>query len=112
MAQNPSWKTQIKSELSQAEAARASGNEGKARVCARRAAGLAIEEYLRRQWVRLEPGIAYTYLRYLADMPDISPGMRLVAGHFLERVTIEHNLPRDADLIAEARWLVSKLIPD
>lgn len=110
MAQKPSWKNQINSELSQAEAARASGNEGKARVCARRAAGLAVEEYLRRQGVRLEPGSAYTNLRYLADMPDISPGMRLVVGHFLEHVTTEHSLPVDADLIAEARWLVPKLL--
>lgn len=112
MAQKLSWKIQINSELRQAEAARIGGNEGKARVCARRAAGLAVEEYLRRQGVRLEPGSAYAYLRYLADMPDISPGMRLVAGHFLERVTTEHSLPVDADLIAEARWLVAKLLTD
>jgi hypothetical protein len=112
MVQNSSWETQINRELSQAEAARASGNEGKARVCARRAAGLAVEEYLTRQGVRLEPGSAYNYLRYLADLPDITPGMRLVAGHFLERVTTAHNLPMDADLIAEARWLVAQLLAD
>ncbi len=112
MADEKSWKARVNNELRQAEAARANGNEGKARVCARRAAGLAIEEYLRRQGVRLEPGSAYTYLRYLTEMPDISPGMRVVAGHFLERVTTEHSLPVDADLIAEARWLVAKLLTD
>ncbi len=112
MADEKSWKARINSELRQAEAARASGNEGKARVCARRAAGLAVEEYLRRQGVMLDPGSAYAYLRYLAELPDIPPGMRLVAEHFLERVTADHNLPTNADLIAEARWLISKLLTE
>ena len=35
------WEARFQSELHQAEMARALGNEGKARVCARRAAGIA-----------------------------------------------------------------------
>ncbi len=112
MAYQLSWKARVSNELRQAEAARASGNEGKARVCARRAAGIAVEEYLHRLGIRLPAASAYAHLRYFAEMPDISPGMRLVASHFLERVTNEHNLPLEADLIAEARWLVAKLLSD
>jgi hypothetical protein len=110
MARNQSWETEFNSELRQAETARAAGNEGKARVCARRAAGLAIQEYLHRQGIQLDPGSAYAYLRYLAESPGISSEKRLVASHFLERVTAEHTLPGNVDLIEEARWLESKLL--
>ena len=39
------WKEKLQKEFERAQIARASGNEGQARVCARRAAGIAIREY-------------------------------------------------------------------
>ena len=38
------WQIKIKAEFDKAEQARARGNEGQARVCARRAAGIAARE--------------------------------------------------------------------
>ena len=38
------WKVEVETEFERAKAARARGNEGQARVCARRAAGIASEE--------------------------------------------------------------------
>jgi hypothetical protein len=43
---------QIEKEFELAERARANGNEGRARVCARRAAGIAAREYLTRKGAR------------------------------------------------------------
>ena len=107
-----SWKTAFDQELEQAQAARASGNEGKARVCARRAAGVVIQEYFSRLGIPFAPHSAYQNLHYLQTYPDTTQQVREVASHFLERITPEHELPVEADLIAEARWLAFELLDE
>jgi hypothetical protein len=111
MAEPLSWLTSFDAELRRADAARAAGNEGKARVCARRAAGIVINEYLHQRESGYKLGSAYARLKYLVEKPDLSPELRQVAGHFLLHVSVERNLPVEADLIAEARWLASQLLP-
>lgn len=104
------WEHRLQSELRQADTARAAGNEGKARVCARRAAGIIIGEFFQRRG-GLQPGpSAYDRLKFLRQQPEISREIREVTGHFLIRITPEHELPVDADLIAEARWLKAELL--
>lgn len=110
METKKTWKTAFDQELQQAEAARASGNEGKARVCARRAAGIAIREFYSQIGIPFSPHSAYQNLHYLQTYPGTSQQVREVAGHFLERVTPDHELPVEADLIAEARWLAFELL--
>ncbi len=112
MASGQSWKIQFDHELRQADTARAAGNEGKARVCARRAAAIIVEEYLRRQGQNLTPGSAFERLKYLTDQVDLPPVVRQVAVHFLLRVSVEHSLPAEVDLIDDARWLASQLLPE
>jgi len=110
MSDTPTWKNRIQDELHQAEIARAASNEGKARVCARRAAGLIIGEFFRRRG-GLQPGTsAYERLKFLRQQPEISQEIRQVAAHFLVRITPNHELPVEADLIAEARLLQSELL--
>ncbi len=104
------WMEHYNHEITQAEAARAAGNEGRARVCARRAAGAVISEYMRRQGLQLRGPSAYDRVRDLIAMPDISPEVRQAAEHFLQRVTTEFTLPEDIDLIDEARWLRKTLL--
>lgn len=104
------WSRHYRKELEQAEAARHAGNEGKARVCARRAAGIVIGEYFRLAGMPAPGSSAYDRLRYLQNLPDMPADIRTVIQHFLERVTPEHDLPYEADLIAEARWLAETLI--
>lgn len=104
------WKTQLKRELDQAEAARAGGNEGMARVCARRAAGIIIGEYLLRQGLPVPSQSAYDRLNYLNTLPEAAPEVREIAEHFLLHIDTDHKLPIDADLIAEAHWLADELI--
>ena len=103
------WQTDIEAEFEKAEQARARGNEGQARVCARRAAGLAIREYLTRRGIRPPSASAYDLLNLLKDDSSLSPDLRLIANHLTLRVTEEFKLPVEADLVAEARKFCQEL---
>jgi hypothetical protein len=104
------WKKKARAEIQQAIAARKAGNEGKARVCARRAAGVIIGEYLRRRGTPLANASAFVRLQHLQTLPEVSPRLREVAGYFLARVTPEHGLPVEADLVKEVQWLGKELL--
>ena len=104
------WQAQIESEFEKAEQARARGNEGQARVCARRAAGIAIREYLTRRGVRPPSVSAYDLLNLLKEDPDLSPDLKRIADHLTLRVTEEFKLPVNADLVAEARTFCKNLL--
>lgn len=106
------WQTQVESEFEKAEQARARGNEGQARVCARRAAGVAVREYLTRQGIRPPSVSAYDLLNFLKEDPHLSDDLRVIANHLTLRVNEEFKLPVEADLIAEARTLCETLIPN
>lgn len=101
---------QIQIELNHAEKARAKGNEGMARVCARRAAGIAIGEYLFRKGCQDIGTSAYEHLMTLKTLPDISTEAYEIAGHMVLHVNEYHQLPVDIDLIEEARWLIQYLL--
>ena len=104
------WRQLFENEIAQAESARSAGNEGMARVCARRAAGIVIGEYIRRLGIP-DPGpSAYDRLRYLSGISEQTPEIHIIVNHFLVNITPDRNLPVDADLIAEARWLDNKLL--
>jgi hypothetical protein len=104
------WQTEIAAEFEKAERARARRNEGQARVCARRAAGIAVREYLARQGVRPPSPSAFDLLNLLKDDPHLPPSLRLIADHLTLRVTEEFKLPVDADLVAEARTFCQELL--
>jgi len=97
-------------EFDRAAQARARGNEGQARVCARRAAGIAIREYLTRQAIRPPSSSAYDLLNLIKDDPDLSSDLKQIADRLTLRVTEEFKLPVDADLIAEARTFCEDLL--
>lgn len=106
------WQSQITNELDRAEAARRTGNEGQARVCARRAAGIAIREYLGRRGLPARNPSAYELLQLVADLPDAPPDARQAAVILTLRVTESFTLPVDADLIEEAWRLCKSLLPE
>ena len=104
------WQAQINAELEKAEQARGAGNEGQARVCARRAAGIAVREYLTRRGIRPPSTSAYDLLNLLKEDPALSPELKQIAEHLTLRVTEEFKLPVEADLIAEARKFCEELL--
>jgi hypothetical protein len=99
----------IKTELEQAERARQAGNEGRARVCARRAAGLAARVFLAQHAVHLRDRSAYAALQVLSEFPGLAPDLLTATLHLTTRVTEEFTLPLEADLIADARKLIGGL---
>ena len=101
---------QIKVEFERAIQARAKGNEGQARVCARRAAGIAIREYLTQRGIQISSTSAYDLLNLLKEDSLLPSDLKLVADHLTVRVTEEFKLPVEADLIAEAQVLCDWLL--
>ena len=104
------WQEKLSLEFQRAEQARVNNNEGQARVCARRAAGIAIREYLTRKGTPTQTASAYDLLNLIKDDPLLSPDLKLIADHLTLRVTEEFKLPVDADLVAEARTLCNELL--
>jgi HEPN domain-containing protein len=104
------WKAQLQTEFERAEAARARGNEGQARVCARRAAGIAVREYYARRGQALRTPSAYDLLQRLRYEPTLSPELKQAAAYLTLRVTEEFKLPVDVDLLVEARKLSEGLL--
>jgi len=106
------WKEKIQIEFNRAETARADGNEGQARVCARRAAGIAIREYYTRRGQAIRTPSAYDLLHRLIEEPHLSPDLKQAAVYLTVRVTEEFKLPIDVDLIGVARQLCDRLLAE
>ena len=101
---------EIAQEFERAAQARANGNEGQARVCARRAAGIAIRDYYTRKATPLPSRSAHDLLNLIKEQTLLPPDLKLVADHLTLRVTEEFKLPVDADLLAEAKSLCDWLL--
>ena len=105
----PDPRQSIEAELKNAERARLNGNEGRARVCARRAAGIAARNFLSRHGVQARNGSAYETLKMLTTYPDLAPELKSAAVHLTTQVTEEFTLPGNVDLIVEAQNLIGGL---
>ena len=103
------WKTRYLHEVVLAQAARAAGNEGKARVCARHAAGILIGEYLQRQGLTAPSPSAHARLRFLAVLPDLPPAVQELSDRLLMRVDEDFTLPAGVDLLADVQHLAGEL---
>ncbi len=106
------WKKELKKEFDMAQDARKAKNEGKARVCARRAAGIAIREYLSRQGMTPPSTSAYDLLKMLGEMDETPADLQRASAYLRLRVTEEFRLPVDVDLVAEAKKLCAALLPE
>jgi hypothetical protein len=109
---NMDWPTQIQAEFDKAEGARYRGNEGQARVCARRAAGIAAREYFARRGRSVRTPSAYDVLNLLIEEPSLDEALRQSASYLTLHVNEDFKLPVDVDLIAVARKLCQGLLSD
>lgn len=112
------WKERLIRELAMAREARKHGNEGLARVCARRASGWAIQQYLLNDNVDLETPSAFEYIKHFRENAKHEPKMQAVLDHLVQR-KVKDSLDgdsywplKDVDLIDEAEWLVHELLGD
>jgi HEPN domain-containing protein len=104
------WQSETQAEFEKAAQARARGNEAQARVCARRAAGIAIREYLFRHGIRPPSTSAYDLLNLIREDPLLPADLKLIADHLTVRVTEEFKLPVDVDLVEEAKEFCDVLL--
>ncbi len=104
------WQAEIQAEFDRAAQARQRNNEGQARVCARRAAGIAVREYLSRRGIRPPSTSAYELLNLVKEDPLLPTDLKQIAEHLTVRVTEEFKLPVDVDLVAEARDFCDRLL--
>jgi hypothetical protein len=104
-----SWHSSYHHEIEQAKLTRLAGNEGRARVCARRAASILIAEYLTRQGMQAPSSSAQVRLLYLSALPGLSPAAYEITSHLLMRVDESFSLPDHIDLIADVQRLAEEL---
>lgn len=95
-------------EYQTAQDAQASGLEGKARVCARRAAGILIQNYLEMQNINPIKMNSLDLIKHLQQTTD-SPELALVLSHYSEKVTSDHHLASKVDLVANLPKLAQLL---
>lgn len=99
-------KEKIARELQNALAAQAEGNVGKARVCARRAAGWAIRAYYQRIDGTHWGGDAMTQLKRLQNDAAVPEPVRAAAARLTTKVDFDHRLPFEEDAVEDARKVV------
>jgi hypothetical protein len=102
----------IERELAAAEAAWKAANDGKARVCARRAVALATEAWLERLPVRRWRGDAMEHLRQIQQDTSLPLPIRQAAERLSTAVPKRHAAPFTADPIRDARVIVEYLTAD
>jgi len=103
---------QVQGELLLAEQSRKEGNEGRARVCARRAAGTAAQLFLDRHQRIIRGENSFQSLKTLKDKEELPDRVQLAVSRLIQRVNEEHQLPPDIDLIHEARLVIKFFEPD
>ena len=99
----------IEQELAAAEAARQDSNEGKARVCARRAVALATEAWLARLPLLRWRGDAMAHLRQIQQDGSFPLHIRQAAERLSTPVTRQHAAPFTTDPVADARLIIAHL---
>ena len=99
----------IERELATAEAALKADNDGKARVCARRAVALATEAWLERLPVRKWRGDAMEYLRQIQQDVSFPLPIRQAAERLSTAVPKRHEAPFTSDPIGDARLIIAHL---
>lgn len=104
------WMEQIDRELMAAAAARGRGNEGQARVCARRATGIAISACLGAEEGRPEGASAYGLLQWLQGQDAFRGEIREAAARLTVRLTQDFKLPHPEDPLEDAVVLIDGLL--
>lgn len=105
-------KNLIEQELAAAEEARKIGNEGKARVCARRAVTLADEAWLAKQSDQPIGGDVMAHLRRIQQDHSLPLSIREAAERLSTAVTRKGSAPFTTDPIGDARIFIAYLSQD
>lgn len=99
----------ITAELHAARQAQAAGNPGRARVCARRAAGWAVRAWYQQREGPSWTGDALKQLRRLAGDAAVPEPVRAAAARLLTKVGHDHQVPFEEDPVEDAQMIVREV---
>lgn len=105
---DPLLESQFWYEYHDAQTSLAAGKEGRARVCARRAASILLRDHLRDEKV-LNQGMNSLDIINYVEKSSVSAELTTLLGHYLENVDEGHRLPSQTDLVASLFQLAHML---
>jgi hypothetical protein len=105
-----SIEARAKRELARAHRARRDGKEGRARVCARRAAGWAASRYFEHKTGSEAPRSALSILNWLRNDESTADEFRAIAMRLTAHVTPSHELPFDEDPLEDAQRIIEAFL--
>ena len=106
------WQEQIKQELAKATDGLHNGNDGLARVCARRAVAVATQHWNEQRNLLAWQGDAMHQLRKIQEHTIFPLPIREAAQRLLTKVTEQAHSPMTTDPIADARIILNHLNSD
>jgi len=106
------WQSQFDRELKQAEDARRNGFEGRARVCARRAAGIVLREFAIQNGYPEKGLNALDLIRIYSEDSRVPPQAGVNLKILVQRVLPGGLLPVEADFLEIVRSLPGQLLDD
>lgn len=107
MTPAPEASTGVADELARGREAQAAGNAGLARVCARRAAGLAIKAWYQVRDDVHWGGDALTQLTRLRAEAAAPEPVRAAAARLTTKVDFDHGLPFTNDPLTDAELIIA-----
>ena len=104
-----SWRDQIEQELAKASEGLKNGNDGLARVCARRAVALASQHWAEQRNLPAWQGDAIHQLRQIQGETTFTSSVREAAKRLLTKVTEQEQSPMTTDPITDAHIILDHL---
>jgi len=99
-------RAEIQAELADAFRFREMGNEGRARVCARRAAGWAVGWYVEANGLAEAHSNALEHLRWFTNHLHADARLREAAARLTTKLKPDGRLPFEQDLLDDARSII------
>ncbi|HEX2979973.1 MAG TPA: hypothetical protein VHO48_06895 [Anaerolineaceae bacterium] len=99
----------VRAEIDRGKTARANGNEGQARVSARRAAGMMLRDYLEQRGEHVAGLSAYDLIEVAHASPQFSAEVMTLLEHFMTRVEPGGHFPAEIDLLDDTQRLAHLL---
>lgn len=102
----PTIHPKIETELQLAIQYKVLNQEGKSRVCARRAAGLAILLWFKQKSIDQDGLTIYNALSHFKEMEEIPENVKEAASLLIQKVDENYRLPKNINLIEQAKTIV------
>ena len=103
---NPTIQSEIETELQLAIQYNALNQEGKSRVCARRAAGSAILLWFKQKSIDQDGLTIYNALSHFKEMEEIPENVKEAASLLIQKVDENYRLPENIHLIEQAKTII------